>query len=145
VLAIECGRKQGEVRVTNPNYGYKLINGAPWDQWKVQPPAKSYCWFHANQLRFQVEVPRRTAGVLRLHFFDGDSNLRAQQLFVLGRAQGELRDFSLAEKVVDVPITPEDTWNGVIDVKIERVPSSGANVVVSTVEFLERRTVSKNP
>jgi serine/threonine-protein kinase len=145
VLAIECGRKQGEVRLTTPNYGYKLINGAPWDQWKVLPPAKSYCWFHANLLQFQVQVPRRTAGVLRVHFFDGDSNLRAQRLFVQGRAQGEFRNFALAEKVVDVPITPDDTRNGLIDVKIERMPLSGANVVVSTVEFLERRTVSKNP
>jgi serine/threonine-protein kinase len=140
VLAVECGRKQGEVRLTSPNYSYKLVQGRHWDHWPVEPPAKSYCWFHESELRFEVHVPRRTAGMLRLYFFDGDSNRRQQRLSVQGQTRGELKDFASAEKIVEVPLKEEDTWNGTIDVKIQR-QGTGANAVVSTVEFLESRTV----
>jgi serine/threonine-protein kinase len=140
VLALDCGRRQGEVRLQSPQYSYTILAGKPWDNWRVEPPKKSYCWFGNNLLHFEVRVPPRTAGVLRLTFFDGDSNQRAQRLTVQGRERGEFRDFFLAEKVIDVPLTADDTRAGRIDVKIERLGT--ANAVVSAVEFLERRITS---
>jgi hypothetical protein len=141
-LAIDCGRKEGEVRLVAPRYGYQLTQGAPWDQWPVAPPAKSYCWFSSTEVHFHVKVPPRTSGILRLTFFDGDTNLRKQRLTVQGRDQGVFKDFSAAEKIVDVPISAEDTRQGRIDVKIENV-GTAANCVVSTVEFLERKSVRR--
>jgi serine/threonine-protein kinase len=141
-VAIECGRKGGEVRHMAARYGYQLTQGAPWDLWRVTPPAKSYCWFSSTELHFQLKVPPRTPGVLRLTFFDGDSNRRKQRLTVQGRDQGVFTDFSVAEKIVEVPISADDTRLGRIDVKIENV-SSAANCVVSTVEFLERKTLRR--
>ena len=140
-LALDCGRKEGEVRRMSPRYGYQLTQGSLWDQWAVAPPAKSYCWFASSVVQFELKVPPRTAGILRLVFFDGDTNMRRQRLTVQGRDQGVFKDFFAAEKIVEVPISADDTRGGRIDVKIENV-SEAANCVVSTVEFLERRTVS---
>jgi tRNA A-37 threonylcarbamoyl transferase component Bud32 len=139
-LGIECGRKEGEVRQMSPRYSYQLMQGAPWDSWPVVPPAKSYCWFDSNTLQFELRMPPRTVGILRLYFFDGDANLRRQRLTVQGRNQGVFKEFATAEKIVEVPISAEDTRLGRIEVKIENV-SPAANCVVSTVEFLERRMV----
>jgi serine/threonine-protein kinase len=141
-LAIDCGRKEGEVRHMSRGYGAQLTKGMPWDSWPVLPPAKSYCWFASTELEFQVKVPPRTAGLLRLTFFDGDTNLRKQRLTVQGRDQGVFKDFAAAEKIVEVPLSAEDTRLGRIDVKIENV-GTASNCVVSTVEFLEKKSVRR--
>ncbi|MGE3805739.1 MAG: serine/threonine-protein kinase [Gemmataceae bacterium] len=138
-LAIECGRTAGQVVKQSPHFDCTLVQGTLWDQWQVAPPAKSYCWFHPVSLTFEVTVPPRTPGLLRLHFFDGDHNQRRQQLFVQGRFMGEYADFDTAEKVVDVPLTARDTASGKIEVRIDKVQAS--NAVVSTIEFYSRQTV----
>jgi serine/threonine-protein kinase len=140
-LAIDCGKRDGEVRVQSPRYGYTLRQGGAWDSWKVTPPAKSYCWFHNDLLQFDLKVPARTTGILRLCFFDGDTNLRYQRLKVQGRVHSDIRDFHGAEKIVEIPLSAEDTRTGRIEVEIERL--SRSNAVVSTVEFFERRMVAK--
>jgi hypothetical protein len=136
VLAIQCGKgagKQQDERLTQ-GYGYKLLQGAPFDGW-LKTAGKTHCWYDAKMVRFEVTVPSGTAGTLRLLFVDGDNLQRKQRASVQGKARGEFKAFAGPGKKLEVVLTAADTKPGKIEVALENL-NAAANAVVSTVKFV---------
>jgi serine/threonine protein kinase len=129
-LLIQCGRQE---EIVLPGYAWRLLKGTPFDSW---PPTagKTHGWADGERVHFELTVPKRVAGTLRLFFVDGDNQGRKQKLTVQGRAIGEYANIPVAGQWVEVKLTPEDTKTGRIGVVIDNLVKD-KNAVVSTVEF----------
>jgi hypothetical protein len=142
VLVVECGRGAGQQQdeLATPGYSAALTQGHVFDGW--EGALKRYCWYHPEQLRFQITVPPRTAGVLRLFCLDGDSQARKEKIHVQGRLIAEIDGFAAPGRNVEVALSEEDTKSGKIEVLIENL-NPGINAVVSTIEFRPLATREK--
>jgi hypothetical protein len=138
-LIVHCGRGRclNQDEVTTPGYGYRLVEGFCHDRWQPKENPTTYCWA-GKPLRFEVQVPPRTTGVLRLFMVDGfdpgnpKNPPRQQMVFVQERRFGPIEDFR-AGRSIDVRIRASDSKTGTIDVRVEPTTVNG---VVSRLEFL---------
>jgi hypothetical protein len=135
-LVIQCGKGAGKLQdeLVLKGYGYKLLQGAAFAGWP-KTAARTYCWYDARLLRFEVTVPPATAGILRLHLVDGDNLQRKEKVTVQGQPRGDFEAFGGAGKKLDVALTAADTRVGKIDVVLQNL-NPAVNAVVSTVEFI---------
>lgn len=124
-LVVQCGKY---TEVLQPGYGWQLLEGTWHDGWSP-PTAKSHCWHHAAQVRFQLRLPPGTTGKLRMHFVC-DNNTRKHRVLVQGKPVGdEVSMYGGPGKWVDIPIGSE--FRGAT----LEVTLVGHHPAVSTIEF----------
>jgi len=134
-LVLQCGQGNGSQQAERqlPGYTWRLVQGDHFDAWGNAP--KRHCWYHKQDVRFELAVPAGTAGLLRLYCLDGDTRTRRQNVYVQGKLLEQLEGFSIPGRTVETTLTAADTRDGTIDVRIENL-NADINAVVSTVEFL---------
>src|SRR5262249_48803134 len=115
-------------------YAYQLLQGAAFEGWTT-PAAKAYCWQDPKLVRFELQVPANTGGLLRLHLIDGDGQNRQEKVTVQGKAVGEVKAFTGPGVLVEVPVAAADVKDGKIEVAVQNLGSAGT-AAVSTVEFV---------
>jgi hypothetical protein len=136
LLVIQCGKgngKQQDERITQ-GYGYQLLQGSVFDGWPKTAGA-THCWQDAKLVRLALTLPPGTAGTLRLLFVEGDSVARKQRVTVQGKAVGDLANFGVLGKRVEVPVTAADAKDGKLEVTLQNLAATGT-AVVSVVEFV---------
>jgi serine/threonine protein kinase len=146
-LVIACGKGrrigpgQGVIAGTKQEavvaegFGCTLLNGYASDAHfpTITPP---HCWWEFWSLRFEVRVPPGTSGTLRLQFIDGDNKNRKQKLHVQDREVAVIQDFSFPGKWIEVAVSPADTKEGKILVRLANLAGTTGNCVISMIEFV---------
>lgn len=137
-LVVQCGKELGkkEKELVSPGYDCQLIQGTPYDGWKT-PAGKSHCWMDKEKVHFVVQMPKGTAGVLRLHMVDGDGNnmlFRFQKLLVAGKQISQQAVFHGAGIIEFVDLAADDTKDGRVEVMVQTLLPK-LTAVISTVEF----------
>jgi hypothetical protein len=135
-LVIQCGKGEGKQQdeLIFPKFGYKLVKGGSFAGWP-KGEVKTHCWYDPKEVRFELVVPPRTTGTLRLFFVDGGDAKRKQRISVQGKARGDLASFAGPGKKLEVLLTAAEVISGKVDVSVENL-NLAANAVVSTVEFI---------
>src|SRR5207302_10460906 len=112
-LVVQCGKGNGKQQdeVALPGFACKLLQGGPFDGWPAGA-ARRHCWQDPKAVRFEVTVPKGTAGTLRLQFVDGDAKGRRQQVTVQGKARGRVEGFTGPGKTLDRVLTPAEVAAG---------------------------------
>lgn len=134
-LVVQCGKGGGKLQDEHlaPGYSVKLHQGEHYDGWP-KDLARTHCWAHGGIIRFDINLPQPTAGIVRMHFFDPE-RVRKQMVVVQGHVAGTFDNFAPPGIWVDVPVTAADTKTGKVEVFIEN-QNKGVNAVVSTVQFV---------
>ncbi|MBY0528267.1 MAG: serine/threonine protein kinase [Gemmataceae bacterium] len=131
-LLVDCGKAE---EICVPTYGWKLIHGSPFNHWKAPPAGRTHGWCDGNQIRFELQVPPSSGGVLKLLFVDGDSNGRKQKVTIAGRPPEIIENFAGAGRQMVVPFELGQLRDGKIEVTVQNVAPS-PNCVISAVEFV---------
>jgi serine/threonine-protein kinase len=136
-LSVNCGRPDGwsPFDVVQPGYNVRLYEGAGGGDWPIPNSSdKSYDWYNEKQVRFEVVVPPRTPGELRLSFWSGD-NLKRKQRVSVEKKHTEVEDFTAwPPKTVTVPISEFTSRDGKFDVAVANLLPTGS-AIVNRVEF----------
>lgn len=131
-LVIHCGKGAQQDEVVGSGHGSKLLQGTPFDGWPAGAGA-SHAWIDPKAVRFEVTLPPGSAGTLRLLFVDGDNLKRKQKLTVQGKAISDVDAFGGAGKIVDVPVSKDDSKSGKIEVTVQNLNPTGSAAISSVV------------
>lgn len=135
-LVLDCGKGDGKAQEAKvqPGFGYKLLQGTSFDGWP-KTAARSHAWTDPKQVRFEISLPASAAGMLRLHFVDGDGAGRKQRVTVQGKAQADVENFAGPGRTLEVALPAAETKAGKIEVGVQNLNPAGS-VVISGVEYL---------
>jgi hypothetical protein len=135
-LVIYCGKGIGKAQdeKISKGFSYKLLQGTNYAAWPKTAGA-THCWMDPREVRFELNVPANRAGVLWLHFVDGDSKNRKQIVFVQSKTRGEVSGFSGMGKKLEFTLDAAELKAGKIEVRVQNL-SPSASAVVSSVQFL---------
>lgn len=112
--------------------GYDYIVDGTIYRWTGEPGA--VVWYNdSGRLSIDVIVPDGTAGTLRLFMWDWTHEGRHQVVEIEGQPIQEVDEFSDG-LWLDVPITSQDTQDGLVSVVIRRI--AGPNPVLQALEFV---------
>ncbi len=117
VIAINCGREEGDGATLSAGCGYALEVGLR----AAEPPG----WVSDSQLAFRLLVPPKTTGTLLLAL--GGAAKAVQQVSVDGTALGEFR----GAHRLSMPLSAAETADG--EVLVEVVGLQGARAEVTNV------------
>ncbi len=135
-LCVCCGIRGGEMAYEAPGYSVSWIGKS--EQWSGWDDPIFYCRQNPAQFGFQLNLPSRANGLLRLYIIDPDNYLggRKETIIVHGQNIGTFDKFQKG-RWIDVPVGPDETADGKLKVEIINA-RDGANAVLSQVEWLEK-------
>jgi serine/threonine protein kinase len=138
-LIVNCGKgdclEQDELGL--PGYSYQLLKGTCFSKWARFGDRPTHCWVDEQTLLFDVLLPRRTGGTLRIFMSDNGypgphDPCRWQKVFVCDREIALVENFTEG-RTIETTVREADSARGKIRVRIEKV--KGISVVVSRIEF----------
>jgi hypothetical protein len=98
-----------------------------------------YCRASPKELGFELTLPKKAKGILRLYIIDpdGSGDGRKETIIVGGETVGTFEHFQEG-RWVEVPVVPDKTTEGTLSVQIVNALQR-VNAVLSKVEWLEKQ------
>jgi hypothetical protein len=135
-LVVQCGKGAGKQQdeLLDKGFGYKLLQGQPLDGWPAGA-GRGHRWQDPKEVRFELTLPPKTGGTLRLYLVDGENQKRRQRVVVGGKPRGDVEGFGGPGKTLEVSLTAAEVAGGRVEVSVRNL-NPGGSAVVSTVEFV---------
>jgi hypothetical protein len=138
-LVVRCGKGGGKQQdeLLEKGFGYRLLQGEPLDGWPAGV-GSTHRWQDPKEVRFELTMPPKTGGTLRLHFVDGDGQKRRQRVVVQGKPRGDVEGFDGPGKTLEVALSPAEVAGGRVEVAVRNL-NPGGSAAVSAVELVPAR------
>ncbi len=135
-LFLCCGFPGGEMIYNQPSYSISWTGES--EQWSGWESDTYYCRQNSKELGFQLNVPARAVGTLRLYIIDPDNYQggRKESVVVGGKTIGTYDHFQDG-RWIEAPVSSDETADGKLNVRIVNAQGN-ANAVVSKIEWMEK-------